>query len=449
MKQTSLMQRMKKTLVATSIACLVAPTTSSAFTADQVPSIGADTGRFTLDLTCAVRLPWLGGLKIMNLPGTADIEGIAPVQLGPGQEFWLTQGKGGVELPQWLSALANVGTITRVDVELPEILIGAVGATPATINLSENYNTNIPRARLSGLGTIQIGLPTFGPRDNFFGTPELLEQLEAENSDVYDKYGQPANPLYFNVGPFIAPDEGRIQFRFEGAKAVVTLHTILPFFKPRATANCKPSAGNSLLSVDIGDNVDASKPAKFEGEPLDYPEIAPGTIVGIVNAPYQCDFKYGDGRVEKYDLGIAVGGNFPLAVDNEVGLTFLESSGAITIPPETSTKMVANGIYTLGGTVHELNLFAENGVPSVLNVLPGGITISDTLIDSGMEQIIVLPESGPISAGPIFVDNTDETILVGMSNASATLEINQGEDTVEVSCPRPVPDALLLDAESI
>ncbi len=446
----SFSRRARETVAVVVASAMMAPSTASALNPEIVPSVGADTGRFTLDLTCAVRLPWLGGLKIIDLPGTADIQGIAPVQLGPGQEFWLSQGSGGVELPQWLSALANLGTITRVDVELPEILIGAAGATPATINLADKYNLHIERARLSGLGTIQIGLPTFGPKDTFFGTQDLYDQLEAENGGIFDKNGQPVDFRYFNVGPFIAPDEGRVQFRFEGAKAEVTLHTILPFFKPRAVANCKPSKGNSLLSVAVGENVDPSKPAKYEGEPLDYPEIPSGTIVGIVNAPYSCNFKYEDGSVDTYDLGIAVGGNFPLAVKRDVGLTFVEASGAITISPETAEKMAMNGITTIEGQVHELNLFADNGVPELLNVLPDGTEIPPTLINSGVENIISLPTSGTVTAGPIFADNEEETLVVGLGSAKATLSINSGEyENVEVSCARPVPDALLLDAETV
>lgn len=452
MKTLSFSHRVREAVVAATVAAVIVPSTASATTESVIPSIGVDTGRFNLALSCAVSLPWLGGLKILDLPGEVDIKGIAPVQLGPGQEFWLTQGSAGVILPQWLSALANVGTIFRVGVDIPEINIGAAGATPATINLAERYDMSIRKARISGAGTIKIGLPIFGPDDYYYGSDTLRMQLAADNLNGDD--------TYFNVGPFTAPDEGRIQFRFEGAKVKVWLRTIFNFAIP-VNASCKPSKGNSLLSVDIGDTVDTSKPGKFEGEPLDYPPVRPGHIVGTVNAPYTCNFDYENGKKESYNLGIAVGGTFPLAVKRNVGLSFFDAYGALTIPPETMEAMSNNGISSISGYVHALNLFAENGYPDVLNVLPGGTPISPISIgktydyESGVEKysqsITVLPEGGPITAGTIFVENEDENLLVGMGAASATMQImvDGVEETAEVSCARPVPDALLLDAESI
>ena len=453
MKTLSFFHRVRNTLVSAAvIAAVIVPSTASAIDESIIPSIGADTGRFNLALSCGVSLPFLGGLKILRLPGKVDIKGIAPAQLGPGQEFWLSQGSAGVILPQWLSILANLGTIYKVNVDILEINIGAAGATPATINLAELYDMNIKRARISGRGTIEIGLPLFGPDDHYYGSDRLRMQLAADNLNGDD--------TYFNVGPFIAPDEGRIQLRFEGAKVKVWLRTIFGIAIP-VDANCKPSKGNSLLSVAIADTVDSSKPGKYEGEPLDYPEVRPGNIVGTVNAPYTCNFDYENGKKESYNLGIAVGGTFPLAVKRNVGLNFFDAYGAITIPPETMEAMSNNGISSIRGYVHELNLFAENGYPDVLNVLPGGTPISPISIgttydyESGVEKysksITVLPEGGPITAGTIFVDNKDENLLVGMGTASATMQITVDgvEESAEVNCDRPVPDALLLDAESI
>ncbi|REE95941.1 hypothetical protein DFJ69_1355 [Thermomonospora umbrina] len=84
-----------------------AVTVSAAPSAGVAPGgvleIGVDTGRFKLPIGCKITLR---GFPVFYLPTDVDVQGVAPVQLGPGQEFWLTQGSGGIAFPAWLTALA-------------------------------------------------------------------------------------------------------------------------------------------------------------------------------------------------------------------------------------------------------------------------------------------------------------------------------------------------------
>ena len=117
-------------------ALAVAAPGAHAITPSEVPSIGADTGRFTLPITCDISVPALGNLKVLNLGGTVDIRGIAPVQLAPGQPFYLSQGQGALTLPSWLSTLGGLVTVDKADAVVDNLNIGATGSTPEVVNLS-------------------------------------------------------------------------------------------------------------------------------------------------------------------------------------------------------------------------------------------------------------------------------------------------------------------------
>jgi hypothetical protein len=403
--RTPLVRRARGVLALTAVAAVLAvPTTASALDPKLVPSIGADTGRFTLPIKCGIKL---GGLKIISLNGTVDIEGIAPVQLGPGQEFYLTQGKGALTLPGFLSLLGPIVTVTKADANITSLRIGATRSTPATVDLAKNYDLSVADVPVQFGKIITVGLPKEG---NFL------------------------------VGPYHAPADGRVQFRFEGADADVTLKSTLGL-KIKVTAECVASEGNALLSVAVGSNVDASKPARYENEPLNFPQAGRGEVVGIVHAPYNCNV-----GGKQYDVGIAVGGNFPLAVKRTGSLSFTKASGAMTIPAATVNKMLDDGINSVQGRVDELHLIIEGGTDANPNVLPAGTEIPRTTLQRNTPIIVSLPTTGSIQAGPYKPAAGATTMVIGMGSAAATFQFNGGGQSVKATCPKPEPDALLVDA---
>jgi len=271
MNTQSFLRRLRGALALTAAAVALFPSTSSALDTSLVPSIGADTGRFTLPISCQISL---GTLKLIKIGGTVDIQGIAPVHLGPGQEFYLSQGAGALTLPAWISSLGGLVTVNRADAIVTSLRIGATRSTPATVDLAKLYDLSVTDVPVVAGQPITVGLPKTGD---------------------------------FRVGPYVAPADGRVQFRFEGATADVTIKT-KSNLKLKIHAECVASQGNALLSVAVGNQVDSSKPALYEGEPLNYPTVAPGNLIGIVNAPYKCDI-----GGQQYDIGVAVGGVIPLA----------------------------------------------------------------------------------------------------------------------------------------
>lgn len=386
------------------------PATASALDPAHVPSIGADTGRFNFPIRCEIRLPFLGNLRIIDIYGDADITGVAPVQLGPNQDFYLSQGSGALTLPPWLTSLAGLVGINRADATLDSLRIGAMNAVPATIDLANLYDLTLQDIRIRAGRSLVVGLPTEG---NYL------------------------------VGPYAAPQDGRIQFRFEGAGADVMLKAFWGL-RVAVRADCEAARGNALLSVAVGDNVDPGVPALYENEPLEFPPVASGNLVGIVNAPYNCTF--GD---EQYNVGIAVGAIIPLAVKRNGSIYFTEASGALTLPAETVNRLLDSGVEYVEGRVDELNLVVENGTLENTNVLPDGTELPITYLQYDTPVVLSLPVNSTVTAGPFVPDQDAESMIVGLGSAAGTLYFNGSGEPVPASCPKPEPDALLIDAPII
>lgn len=401
------LRRMRTSLAVMAIGLALLPSTSGALDLQQVPSIGADTGRFTLPISCQISV---SGIKLIKIGGTVDIQGVAPVQLGPGQTFYLSQGSGALTLPAWLSTLGGIATINKADAVVSSLKIGATRSNPATVDLASLYDLSVQDVPVVSGKPITVGLPKTGS---------------------------------FRVGPYVAPADGRVQFRFEGASADVTLKSSIGL-KIKVHAECLASQGNALLSVAVGKQVDASKPALFENEPLSYPPVAAGNLIGIVNSPYKCDI-----GGQQYDVGIAVGAIIPLAVKKNSSISFAQSSGAITLPAATVNRLMDAGVTSVQGKVEELRLIVDNGTPGNPNVLPGGTSIPPTTLQRDTPVTVSLPTTGTVTAGPFKPDANATSMVIGLGSAAATLQFNGSSQDVKASCPKPEPDALLVDAPVI
>jgi hypothetical protein len=392
-------------------AMLGVPAGASALAPADVPGIGADTGRFTLPIKCQITLPWLGNIQVLTLDGTVDIEGIAPVQLRPGQEFYLSQGKGALTLPSWLSTLGGIATINRADANVDNLFIGATNSVPAAVNLSKNYDLKVRNVPVRANRPITVGLPASGT---------------------------------FDVGPFKAPDSGTTQLRFLGATANVVLRSTLGF-SIAVRAYCKDAATNgaSLLSIAVG-GVPGGESIKWQDQPLNYPTPPANQLIGIVNAPYTCQFSNG----KSYELGIAVGARIPLSIRKGTTLSFYEASGAVVLPAETVNQMIDDGYDQIaGGTVDKLTLKVQGGTPVEPNVIPaGGLPMPTVPLVRDQRVVFSLPQTGTLGAGPFTPTAGSESIIVGLGSAEARLKL--GNDTTETSasCGAPSPDALLVDA---
>lgn len=386
------------------VAALAAPP-ASAIPARNLPAIGVDTGRFKLPIACTINLG--GALPVLWLPLDVDIQGVAPVQLGPGQEFWLTQGSGSITFPEWLTALAPILGITKADATISDMSIGATNSTPDAVNIAEDpiTLTDIP---VEPGKPLKVGLPAPGQSP-------------------------------FDVGPYVAPQSGKVTLGFNSAFAKVDLKSSADFSLP-ITADCKPRGGNALLTISVGGDA-GQPPARFHGAPLDFPEPKSGELAGIINAPYQCTW-----NGQSHDVGIAVGADgIPLTVGKSGSFSFTNASGALTVPKETVNGLLDQGVKTVSGTVSELNLEVEGGTPQTFNVIPGqGVPIPAATLVRDEQLVVPLPADGTLTAGPFTPSSGSQNVRVMLGGAKAQLAFNGGTPT-QATCGKPSPSVYLVD----
>lgn len=402
-------RRLTSLLACAGAALAVAAPQASAIDVADVPSIGADTGRFTLPITCDITLPTLGNIKVLQLGGTVDIQGIAPVQLAPGQPFYLSQGQGALTLPAWLSTLGGLVSVNRADANVDNLIIQATGSTPSSVNLSKITDLSVKDIPITAGKPIVVGLPKSGT---------------------------------FAVGPYNAPQSGVTQLKFLGATANVTIRSTSLGISIPVRANCRAVTGSaSLLSIAVG-GAPNSTPVNFTGEPINYPKAPFNSLIGIVNSPYTCSI-----GGTTFGVGIAVKGTIPLAIAKTQTLPIVAASGALTIPPETVDQFIDQGYTEIHGNVSKLTLTAEGATPAEPNVVPAaGIAIPSTQLVRGQRIVIPLPASGTLSAGPFKPNTGAKSIVLGLGSAEAQIGFNGAAATETASCGRPSPAALLVDA---
>ncbi|MBW8483018.1 hypothetical protein [Actinomadura parmotrematis] len=368
----------------------------------DVPAVGADTGRFKLPIGCTITL---GGLPVFYLPTDVDVQGVAPVQLGPGQRFYLSQGSGSITFPSWLTSLAPILGIDKADARVTDLSIGASDSTPSVINIAKDEPFEIKDIAIKAGQALKVGLPLDGT---------------------------------FDVGPYTAPSSGKVTLAFDHAVAEIDLKSSLGFSIP-IKADCTPSAGNALLTIAVG-GAPGQPPAKITGVPLNFPEPASNELVGIVDAPYAC--KVG---ADTLDVGIAVGAHIPLIAKKGAAFSFTQASGALVIPAATVDRLIAAGHTTAAGRVTALNLAVEGGTPAAQNVIPaGGIAIPSTPLVRGRQIVVPLPADGTLTAGPFTPAPGAASVAVSLGDAAASLTFDGGP-AVAASCATPSPRVYLVD----
>ncbi|MBE1530962.1 DUF6801 domain-containing protein [Actinomadura algeriensis] len=376
-------------------------TPAHALPPDIVPEVGVDTGRFKLPIGCTITL---AGIPVFYLPTDVDVQGVAPVQLGPGQEFWLTQGSGSITFPSWLTALTPILGIETADAKVTNLSIGAENATPETINIAEDDPFVIDDIAITPGEELEVGLPLDGT---------------------------------FDVGPYTAPDDGAVTFKFDGAVAEIALNSSLGFSIP-IKADCKATQGNALLRVGVG-GPEGQPPAKIQGAPLDFAEPDSNEVIGIINAPYECSL-----NGTPLNVGIAVGGNFPLSMRRGSSFSFTDASGALTIPAETVNQLIDMGYTSASGEVTKLDLNVEGGSPAIDNVADGGIDIPTVQLVRDQKIVLSLPANGTLTAGPYSANAGAESVAVSMGDAAANFTFN-GSTKATATCETPSPTVYLVD----
>ncbi|MFB9729156.1 DUF6801 domain-containing protein [Haloechinothrix salitolerans] len=382
---------------------LAAPS-AQALDPEDVPDIGADTGRFKLPVACDIGFH---GFPITTFNTDVDIQGVAPVVLGPGQEFWLTQGEGSLTIPGSITSLAGAFGVRTADATVNEMNIGATHASPDVVNVAENP-IEINDIEITPGKDLTVRLPQHGT---------------------------------FDVGPYHAPDDGSVTFNFAGAQIDIQLNSA--FGPLPLTADCEASAGNALLTVAVGGPED-QPPAKIHGQPLNFSETASNEAIGIINASYICELP---ALGLEREVGIAVGGTFPLSLAPGESFSFVDASGALVLTPEVVNELIDLGFHTVAGTVNRLDMNVTGGTPAVDNVAEGGIEIPESTLVRDERLVIPMPAEGHLTAGPYTPDAGSDGMLFAIGAAEADLILDG--TSVSATCVEPDPPANLADAKVV
>lgn len=394
--------------VAAAVALTTAP--ASAIPEEDVPPIGTDSGRIALPIHCEITTPDLGDAKIYDLYTHVTIEGVAPTVLGPGQQFFLTQGRGSMTFPKELTSLAGLFGIDRADATIKEMNIGATNASPDVYNIAED--------------PIELKDIPISPGE------DLTVEVPEDGSTFPD------------IGPFTAPDRGTVTLRFDGALVFVKMKSKWGY-TINLKADCKPVAGNALLTKAVGGPA-GQPPAAFHGAPMNYPkDIEPNTQFGIINAEYFCT---APGFGKKFRAGVAVGAYTPLSVSRGGSIEFTEASSAIVLPPETVNQMMDLGFEKGSATTRELNIMAEGGSPKVVNVGDGFEIPEQTLVRDKQHVISVPNDGSTLTAGPWRPDAGSSNVRLTLGTAGVDFTVDGISEPISVTCAAPDPEVILLDA---
>ncbi|WP_232376597.1 hypothetical protein [Amycolatopsis aidingensis] len=385
------------------------PGAATALEPEDLPPIGADSGRFNLPISCAVSLGHeAGGLKLIDLPMNVDIQGVAPTQLRPGQDFYLTQGSGSMTFPRWLTDFGSLFGVNRADAVVTEMNIGAANANPEQRNIAEDP------IEIKDIG-LELG-------------KELTVRLPVDPAATFP-----------DIGPFTSPGAGVVTLQFNSAAVLIDLKPVWGG-SIKVRADCEPVAGNALLSMAVGGPA-GGPPLAFHDVPLNYPAVPVNNQAGIINAPYRCTV-----LGSRFDVGIAVGAFTPLSVSRNGSIRFTEASGALIIPAATVGELLDAGINTVSGRVRELNLIAEGGAPGRSNVLGDGFDFPETTLTRGQDLVVELPpDDGTLTAGPWRPVAGSGHVKITLGTAAAELSFN-GQDPTSATCAAPDPEVILLDA---
>ncbi|SOD72256.1 hypothetical protein SAMN05892883_1665 [Jatrophihabitans sp. GAS493] len=372
---------------------------AGAVAAADVPPIGADAGRFNLPITCQIAL---GGVNLIGIDLSVQVQGVAPATLAPGQQFYLTQGSGSMTFPDWIPTLAGLIGGGTADATLTELNIGSTAGNQI-INVAQTP-IYIPGIQIKSGQALTVGLPKTGT---------------------------------FEVGPYTAPKSGTDTLQFAGAKVSIVLHAGLGIDLP-LSADCKPKGANALLTMEVG----ASSPnvQKYLGSSMNFPDVAIGQLVGTITSPYRCQFNGGN-----LDVGVAVNGLMPLSISRFDQFAISNASGALVVPTEQVNKLLDQGHSSISGSATALNLLTDNASPKSVNALSGGaIALPRTPLVRDHPVVLPLPATGTLKTPAMspgwLTSATSMTVWLGSIAAQLSLD---GGTASAATCATPSPRVIL------
>ncbi len=369
--------------------------------------LGAQIGTGEVPMSCA--LPVIG-----NMTFIASGTGAVGTVLAPGQQFYLTDVHGSLQVPSIFMTLAALIGVTTVNASVTTLNIDTTGATPAVLNAAASPIdvTGIPVT--AGQGLVVTAPPTGS----------------------------------LTLGPFTAASSGTATLAIGNVAATITLlnssgATVgFPF-----TVTCTaPTPAVVLVGLNINPTAPNNGPSKYLGVTAPAFQVPVGDVEGSLALPLPCTVT-GLGQVQ---LGGTMTAELPAWLPAGKPFVFQSATGSLDLPAGVINALLANypGATTVSGTIDTLDINAQNSTPAVFNVASPPITVAPSPATFGQQLDIPIPENGTLTVGPWTAGSAGETTLT-WGNAGGTLHMldasgNPVGAPVTVACDPPLGPTILL-----
>lgn len=389
------------------------PLVSATIPAGQVPAtvnipIGAQIGTGRIPVTCQV--PVLGPMVF-----TADATGAVATRLGPGQQFYITEVHGALEVPDGLRGLAPLLDIKTVDAKLTRLDIETNNASPSVVNAA-SPEWDIPNIPMPPAGTpMVVAAPVDGHKV---------------------------------LGPFTAGNSGSVELVLGEVDVEITLKNSqgqVVLFPLDITCQPPPSP-SVIVAINIDPNAPSSPPSRYDGVNTPDFGLSIGDVEGSLSAPLSCNV----GGYGQRTLGAIMTAELPMWLPSDEQYRLRNATGAVVIPPDLVDEMLANNptATQADGTITRVDIHSDNSLPAVLNIAdppiaaPRGPLVSGQLFDIG------IPDSGTLTVGPWTLGPGPSTTMTwGAAAGSLRLLDAQGQQvgsTIPIDCDPPAGPVILL-----
>jgi hypothetical protein len=370
---------------------------------------GAQIGTGRIPLTCDV--PFLGAQTFL-----ASATGAVATALGPGQQFWITEVHGSLEVSDWIRDAAPLLGVTSADARVTKIDITTTNATPSVVNAVADplVVTDIP---------VRAGTPMVVPA--------------------------PQSGPNMTVGPFTAGTGGDVELGLGDITAEITLKNagggvvLWPL-----TVNCRTATTQPLViaAISINSSLPSSPASRYDGVPTPTFGLAAGDVEGSLSGRLECTI----GNLGTAQVDGILTGELPGWLPQGQGYFLRQASGRLIFPASLVDAALAAfpAATQATGTIDKLEINSVNATPATRNVASPAIAVPAVQLRQGQGVNLRIPGTGLLTVGPWTPGaGPDTTMTWGASGGSLQLRNSAGTAVgapLTMSCSPPRGQVILL-----
>jgi hypothetical protein len=368
---------------------------------------GSQVGTGTVPVSCQV--PVLGTMTFV-----AQGTGAVGTVVGPGQQVYLTDVRGALEVPGFFFTLASVVGATSVDASVTTLDIDASGSTSAVLNAA--------------------------------ATPIEVTDIPVHAGQAETVHAPDSGTL--TIGPFTAPSSGSMALSIGAVSVTVTLLDAQgkPTFVPLTVTCAVPNPPIVLVGFHVDPNAPSSPPVEVSDVDAPAFTVPVGDVEGSLHVPLECTV----GDLGGVQMDGTITGQLPGILPTGLPYTIDAASGSLDLPSTVVDQLLAEqpDATQVAGAITTLDIDATNSSPSVLNVAATPIDVPAQPVRSGQGLSVPIPASGTMTVGPFTAGSVGATTLTwGASGGTLTLLSASGAALASepVSCQAPAGPVVILD----